>query len=101
MAHTRDRDSVTPLTVAGEPVLTLRQIDRLNGVPKGTAFRAFKRVRGRLREGVDFHRFDATTHGEWIERLRARGLVYPATVHLLVLTRSGYERLLYAQQNQQ
>lgn len=92
---------VTPLTVAGEPVLTLRQIDRLNGVPKGTAFRAFKRARDRLREGEDFHRFDATTHGEWIERLRAQGLLYPATVHVLVFTRAGYERLLYAQRNQQ
>jgi hypothetical protein len=50
--------SEQPLTWQGIAVLSLRQIDRLNDAPKGTAFRAFKRVRDRLVEGQDFFVID-------------------------------------------
>ena len=50
--------SEQPLTWQGVAVLSLRQIDRLNAAPKGTAFRAFKRVRDTLVEGQDFFVID-------------------------------------------
>lgn len=50
--------SEPPLTWQGVAVLSLRQIDRLNATPKGTAFRAFKRVRDTLVEGQDFFVID-------------------------------------------
>lgn len=83
--------SETPLTYAGREVLTLRQLDRLNGVSKGTSFRAFKRVREELVEGRDFFHLDASEHAPYIEALRQRGLVYESTIHLLLLTRDAYE----------
>lgn len=84
----------------GRETMTLRQIDRLNGTPKGTAFRAFKRVRPRLREGEHFFRLDASANAEFIASLRRSGVVYPSTVHLVLITRSGYERLCGAAYSQ-
>jgi len=85
--------AITPLDCDGHRVLTLRQLDRLNNVAKGTTFRAFKRSREQLVEGEDFLLLDASSHRAWIEDLRRRGLIYPATVQLLLLTESGYQRL--------
>jgi N-acetyl-beta-hexosaminidase len=83
----------TPLRYAGQEVLTLRQIDRLNGVAKGTGFRAFKRVRDELTEGRDFFRLDASEHASYIEALRRAGLVYESTIHCVLLTRAAYRRM--------
>lgn len=83
----------TPLRYRGFEVLTLRQLDRLNNAPKGTTFRAFKHARPALEEGSDFFRLDAAEHGAWIETLRREGWVYPSTVHLVLITRQGYERM--------
>ena len=85
--------SETPLPYAGREVLTLRQIDRLIGVPKGTGFRAFKRVRDDLVEGRDFFRLDGSEYAGYIESLRRQGLVYESTIHLLLLTREAYDRM--------
>lgn len=82
-----------PLEFHGHPVLTLRQIDRLNGAPKGSAFRAFKAARERLRPGVDFFRVDAAEQPEWMERLKAAGLHYASSVHLVLIARDGYAAL--------
>ena len=78
----------------GRDTLSLRQIDELNGVPKGTAFRHFKARRAWLAEGSDFFRLDAAAHAERIAELRAGGQIYASTVHLVLLTEPGYRRLL-------
>lgn len=77
----------------GRDTLSLRQIDELNQVPKGTTFRLFKARRVLLAEGQDFFRLDASGHVALLRRLRAEGLIYPASVHVVLLTESGYRRL--------
>lgn len=69
------------------------QLDRRDGVPKGTAFRAFKRIRCELKEGVGFFYLDAVQESDFIESLRARGLIYPSTWNLVLITEYGVQRL--------
>ena len=72
---------------------TLREIDECHGLPKGSAFRAFKRLRGSLREDVDFTLLPAQSARPEIERLRAAGRIYRSSVNVVVLTESGVERV--------
>ena len=72
---------------------TLREIDECHGLPKGSAFRAFKRLRGSLREDVDFTLLPAQSARSEIERLRAAGRIYRSSVNVVVLTESGVERV--------
>lgn len=85
--------AVTPILFAGVETLSLRQLDELNGAPKGTTFRWFKRCAPELVEGSDYFWLDADAHGELIDRLRASGSIYLSTRHLLLLTRQGYQQL--------
>ncbi|TVP87832.1 MAG: hypothetical protein EA347_06920 [Thioalkalivibrio sp.] len=82
-----------PIRFCGHDTLSLRQLDELNQVPKGTTFRRFKAVRSSLTEGRDFFRLDAAEHAELLERLRAQGRIYPGSVHVVLLTEPGYRRL--------
>lgn len=82
-----------PIIYQGKPCLSFMQLDRRAGAVKGTAFRAFKRVRDDLVEGVDFFYLDAERGREFIEDLRARGLIYPSTWNLVLLAESGWRRL--------
>jgi len=82
-----------PIRFRGCDTLSLRQLDELNDVPKGTTFRRFKARRGSLNEGRDFFRLDASEHAELLQNLRAEGRIYSASVHVVLLTESGYRRL--------
>lgn len=82
-----------PIPFDGRETLSLRQLDELNRVPKGTTFRRFKACRSGLVEGLDFFRLDAVEHAVLLASLRAQGLVYPASVHVVLLTESGYRLL--------
>ena len=82
-----------PIRFRGRDTLSLRQLDELNQVPKGTTFRRFKAVRGSLTENRDFFRLDAAEHAALLQRLRAQGRIYPGSVHLVLITESGYRRL--------
>lgn len=85
-----------PVAIAfgGMDTLSLRQLDEINQVPKGTSFRRFKAVLGVLEEGRDFFRLDASTHAALLARLRAERLIYPSSVHVILITESGYHRML-------
>ena len=72
---------------------TLREIDERLGLPKGSAFRAFKRQRHSLRENVDFTVLPARTAKAGIERLRAEGRIYRSTINVVILAESGFERV--------
>ncbi len=85
--------AITPIAYQGLETLSLRQLDELNAVPKGTSFRAFKRALPNLHEGEHFFHLPADEHKDWIDALKASGQVYATTVHLVLLTRSGCERL--------
>lgn len=86
--------SVAAIRYAGQETLSFKQLDELNGVQKGTAFRAFKRRRDQLVEQVDYFYLSGTEHEAFIESLKGAGLVYRSTTHLVLLTRDGYQRLL-------
>ena len=77
----------------GTETLSFRQLDELNDLPKGSSFRVFKRHKAVLEEGRDYFYLPAEEHPQLIERLRREGLIYGSTVHLVLITRSGYKKL--------
>ena len=78
----------------GVPCYSFRQLDGRMQAVKGTAFRAFKRARGDLLEGVDYFYLDANEERAFIELLRARGLIYRSGWHLVLLTDDGWSKML-------
>lgn len=84
---------ISTISFAGVETLSLRQLDELNRVPKGTSFRAFKTRQADLVEGVDYHYLDAAQHASLIEQLKRDQLVYGSSRNLVLVTRAGYLRL--------
>ncbi|MBA1148683.1 hypothetical protein H0Z60_16660 [Ectothiorhodospiraceae bacterium WFHF3C12] len=78
-----------PFDFRGRAVMSFQALDRRLHGPKGTAFRAFKRRRESLVEGEDFLRLDAVAEADAIEALKAAGLVYQTSVHVVLLTATG------------
>lgn len=85
--------SIEPIIHDGVETLSFCQIDHLNRLPKGTAFRLFKAHRQTLAEGRDYFYLPASSDARLIESLKTTGQIYPATVNLVLFTRPGYERL--------
>lgn len=83
----------SPFAYRGCEVLTLRQIDRMNGVAKGTAFRAFKRVRGELVEDRDYFVLDAAGSDPLLAQLQAAEAVYASSQVVVLLTPDAYARM--------
>ena len=80
------------------PVLTLRQIDQMNAVAKGTAFRAFKRAEPTLEEGVDYFVLDIHAPGgeaaeSLLQRLNAAGALYPSSRVAVLISEKAYARM--------
>lgn len=86
--------AIEPILFAGVETLSLRQLDELNQLPKGSAFRWFKSCEAELVEGCDYHYLPAEEHAALIGQLKSGGQIYATTRHLLLLTRSGYQRML-------
>lgn len=78
----------------GVPCYSFRQLDEQRRAVKGTAFRAFKRVRDDLLQDVDYFYLDADEERDFIELLRARGLIYRSSWHLVLLTDAGRGKVL-------
>lgn len=72
---------------------SFRDLDQLWAAPKGTAFRAFKRVLPSLVEHQDFIRLDAKHDHTEIENLRVAGRIYTGSVHVVLLSAIGVSRL--------
>jgi hypothetical protein len=70
---------------------SFKEIDELHQRPKGTAFRAFKRLGERLREGEHYDYLDAQTRGSEIEALRQAGRIYASSINVVLLTEAGYQ----------
>lgn len=85
--------AVEPIVFEGVETLSFRQIDTMNGVIKGTAFRLFKRLRGELHEGRDYYFLSQHSHGTFIQSLKDTEQIYHGTINLVLITRSGYEQL--------
>lgn len=77
----------------GEATLSFRQIDELNGFRKGTAFRVFKHAGQELKEGTDYYYLPQNRYQQYIDQLSRTGCIYASTNHLVLITRSGYEKL--------
>ncbi|MEE4380180.1 MAG: hypothetical protein V2J55_22050 [Candidatus Competibacteraceae bacterium] len=73
--------------------LSFKEIDTLHQRPKGTAFRAFKRLIEQLREGEHYHYLAADSHRAEIEALRQQGRIYPSTINVVLMTEVGYQLL--------
>ena len=89
---------VQPFSYRGIPILTLRQIDELNGVPKGSAFRAFKQVEPELAEGQDFFVINIHAPADdyaqaLIQQLSDTGALYASSQIALLISRKAYARL--------
>lgn len=82
-----------PIVHAGTETLSFCQIDRLNDLPKGAAFRLFKASRPELLEGHDYFYLPASSNAQLIDSLKATSQVYAATVNLVLLTPAGYAKL--------
>ena len=78
--------------MAQVPWLTLRELDEAAGMPKGTAFRAFKALEPRIAEGRDFRLLDATRDAAEITALRPRS--YRSSRNLLLISPDAAELLL-------
>ncbi len=72
---------------------SLREIDTELDLPKGSAFRAFKRRAGDWREGIEFRRLDATHDREEIEALRQAHRIYPSSIHVVLLNATAAGQL--------
>lgn len=70
---------------------TFRELDQSFGLPKGSAFRAFKRLA--LTEGRDFRLLRAGPDSDEIEALRRAGRIYAASVNVVLLTPAATDRL--------
>lgn len=76
---------------------TFRELDQRFGLPKGSAFRAFKRLA--LTEGRDFRLLRAGPDSDEIEELRRAGRIYAASVNVVLLTPAATDRLREALRN--
>lgn len=83
---------VTPIPFAGVDTLSLRQLDELNKLPKGSSFRWFKACT-ELVEGRDYYYLPAEEYAGLIEQLKQADQIYASTRHLLLLTHSGYQQM--------
>ncbi|TVP88734.1 MAG: hypothetical protein EA348_10095 [Pseudomonadaceae bacterium] len=84
---------MNPIDYQGIETLSFRQIDSMNGLVKGTAFRLFKRCESELEEGRDYFYLSDASHSAFIETLKDAGSIYQSTRHLVLMTRVGYERM--------
>ena len=73
---------------------TVREIDERLDLPKGSAFRRFKKIEAFLEEGEDFmvlhHEHDRAA----IEPLRAADRIYEASINIVLIDADTYERSL-------
>ncbi|MDE0855459.1 MAG: hypothetical protein OSA97_13655 [Nevskia sp.] len=65
--------------------LSLRELDAGLGLDKGSAFRAFKRLLPRLKEGRDFVVLDHRRHAALAAQLHAAGRLYRSSVNPVLL----------------
>lgn len=72
---------------------TFRDIDHHLGLPKGSAFRAFKRLRPRLREDEDFRVLEAGPDAQKIATLRQAGRIYAASINVVLLGTAARTRI--------
>jgi hypothetical protein len=64
---------------------SFREIDAALGLPKGSSFRAFRRMESELVEGRDFVLLHRQRHAPLIEGLREQGRIYPGSINVVLV----------------
>lgn len=72
---------------------SFKELDSAWAMPKGSAFRAFKRALPQLQASRDFIRLDAVHDRDEVQRLRAAGRIYASSVHVVLLSATGLSKL--------
>lgn len=75
---------------------TLAELDRIGGLAKGSAFRAFKRLEAELLEGKDFTLLTAASDAAGIKKLKAEGRVYASSIIVVLLAPDAAQKILAA-----
>ncbi|MBI2384127.1 MAG: hypothetical protein HYV18_08665 [Gammaproteobacteria bacterium] len=78
--------------------LSFKELDAALGLPKGGAFRAFKRLEPGLREGTDYRVLVPGRDDDALESLRRGGRIYASTVNLVLLSPAAAARVRAALQ---
>jgi len=73
---------------------TFRELDEAAARPKGSTFRAFKRIEPQLREGQDFRLLRPGRDDAEIETLRQNQRIYANSVNIVLLGDGLSARLL-------
>ena len=73
---------------------TVREIDELHDLPKGSAFRCFKEVEPFLEEGEDYRVLHNERDRETIDGMRRDERIYPSSVNIILITADAYERAI-------
>ncbi len=73
--------------------LTLQDLDRATGLPKGSAFRCFKRLIPSLVEGTDFIVLDHQRNAMLAASLHASGRIYRSSIHPVLLAPASAARV--------
>ncbi len=74
-----------------DTLVTLREIDQALSMPKGSAFRAFKRLS--LVEGRDFWLLTPSMHGTALNTLRHGRRLYASSIHAVLLSPEAAEQV--------
>jgi hypothetical protein len=75
---------------------SFRELDEAAQQPKGTSFRAFRRLAPAWAEGCDYRVLDARRDCDAIRALREAGRIYPSTVNLVMLSPALAQAVLQA-----
>lgn len=75
---------------------SLRELDEQAGLPKGSAFRAFKRCLPQLHEGRDFIVLDHQTQATLAARLHGEARLYRTSIHPVLLAPTAAETIRQA-----
>lgn len=74
--------------------LGLRALDLRAQTAKGSAFRAFKKLRAQWQEGVDYCALDHQQHRAQIETLKNTGQSYASSINVVVVSAALGARIL-------
>lgn len=73
---------------------SFREIDAKLGLPKGSAFRIFKRIEAKLEEGLDYFLLRADEDREAIDHLRTAGRIYASSRNVVMLSATTRDKVL-------
>lgn len=85
------------LSVPDDPAYaTFKELDQQHGLPKGSTFRAFKRLLANWTEGVEFICCDVRCDPVAFARLLESGRLYAGTVNAVLIAPAGIGALTAA-----